>query len=222
MRQDGFDGKIKLEGANLPEGFSMSEALIPESSDMTRFTITAPKEIKGKAVCPEITGTGIVDGRPVTRPAVPVDNQMQAFLYRHLVPAKELVLAPVEQKPPLAFEARIPKSGVIELPAGQETRILLDGNIFAGQKGYTIKLDTPPEGFSTPKNGWVGRKQIKGKDGKKKNDKNLATGAILIKVEESVPPGTRSSLVVAAEVRQGRDSIYYPAPAIPIKVVKAE
>uniref|UniRef100_UPI003568538E hypothetical protein n=1 Tax=Pontiella sp. TaxID=2837462 RepID=UPI003568538E len=170
-----------------------------------------------------ITGTGIVNGKPVTHHAVPVDDQMQAFLYRHLVPAKELVLAPVSQRPPVAFQARIPKSGAIELPAGQETRILFNGRVMGPNKGYSLKLDNPPEGFSAVKNGWIARanNKDKKKDGKPL-DKNIATGQILIKVDESVAPGTRASLVVAAEVRKGKDSTYHPAPAIPIKVVKAE
>lgn len=223
LRQDGFDKRIKLDAANLPSGFTMSEAVIPKGSDMTRFTITAPKEITGKVVSPEITGMGIINGSPVTRAAVPVDDQMQAFLYRHLVPAKELVLAPVAQKPPVSFEVRVPKSGIIELPVGQETRILLDGRIVGGQKGYSLKLDNPPEGI-TLKKGWVGRKQNKGKNssGKSKYEKNIAIGSLLLVADESYKPGDRISLVVAAEVRKGKEKIYYPAPAIPIKVVKSK
>lgn len=220
LRLDGYANRIKLEAANLPDGFKMSGAVIPKDSEMTRFTITAPKEMERKAVSPEITGTGTINGKTVTRLAVPVDDQMQAFLYRHLVPAKELILAPVEQRPPVAFEARMPKSGVIELVAGQEMRIKFDGRIFGGKKGFPVRLDNPPEGFSTKKNGWVGRKQVKGKDGKKRFEKNMAQGAILVTVDESIKPGTRASLVVVAEVRKGRDKTYYPAPAIPVKVVK--
>lgn len=220
IRMDGYDKRIKLGASNLPDGFRMSESAIPKGSDMTRFTITAPKQIEGKVFSPQITGTGIIDGRPVTHPAVPVDDQMQAFLYRHLVPAKELVLAPVEQRAPVVFEANVPKSGIIELQAGKETRIAFKGKIFGGQKGYTVKLDNPPEGFSTEKNGWIGRKQVKGRDGKKRLEKNMAWGSIVVAVDESVKPGTRASLVVDAEVRKGKDKTYYPAPAIPIKVVK--
>ncbi|MEA2069552.1 MAG: hypothetical protein U9P12_10155, partial [Verrucomicrobiota bacterium] len=222
LRQDGYDEKITLKAASLPGGFTMSAAVIPKGSEMTRFTITAPKEIKGKAVSPEITGTGIINGSPVTRPAVPVDDQMQAFLYHHLVPAKELVLAPVSQRPPVVFEVRLPKSGTIELPIGQETRIGFDGRIY-GQRGFALKLDNPPEGIAAVKNGWVGRKRMSGKtaDGKPKYEKNLAAGSILLTANEPLKPGAQLSLVVAAEVRRGRDKIYYPAPAIPVKVVKA-
>lgn len=224
MRVDGFDKKITLEAKNLPEGFEMSEAEIVKGSDTARFTITAPKKIEGKLVSPEITGMGIINGSPVTRHAVPVDDQMQAFLYRHLVPAKELVLAPVEKRPPVLFNAKVPKSGIVELQVGKETWIGLDGNIVGQQRGYGIRLDNPPEGFSTEKNGWIGKKKIKTKqkDGKDQWHKSLAQGSIKIMVDESVEPGTRLSLVLSAEVRRGREKIYYPAPAIPVKVVKAK
>ncbi|MEE9368204.1 MAG: hypothetical protein V3V05_04995 [Pontiella sp.] len=220
MRLDGFTDKIKLEASNLPTGFEMSEAVIPKESDITRFTITAPQEIAGKLVNPEITGMGIIDGRPVTRLAVPVDDQMQAFLYRHLVPAKELVLAPVSAVPPVAFEVTIPKSGVVELPLGKEIRINLAGRIEGGQRGYNLKLNNPPEGI-TLKKGWIGKQQ-KGKmaDGKNKFDKTKAVGSLLIVAEEPIEPGMLFSLVVEAEVRKGREKIYYPAPAIPIKVIR--
>ncbi len=223
MRKDGYDNKITLKAANLPSDFEMSEAVISKGSDVARFTITAPKEIKGKLVSPEITGMGIIDGSPVTRPAVPVDDQMQAFLYRHLVPAKELVLAPVSTKPPLSFEARIPKSGFIELAAGRESQIFFNGRISSGQRGYSVKLDNPPEGFSTEKNGWISKKKLKGKtkDGKARYDKAVAAGSMKVTVDESIEPGTRLSLVVTAEVRKGKDKVYHPAPAIPVKVVKA-
>lgn len=222
LRQDGYGKKITLEADNLPSDFKMSEAVIPQGSDITRFTITAPKEIKGKLVSPEITGMGIINGSPVTRPAVPVDDQMQAFLYRHLVPAKELVLAPISTKSPVSFEARIPKSGFIELPSGGEKWIPFDGRIFDGKKGYQVKLDHPPEGFSTEKNGWIGRKKLKGKskNGKVRYDKQISAGGIMIAVDESVKPGTQLSLVVVTEIKKGKDSTYYPAPAIPVKVVK--
>ena len=221
LRQDGFDGKITLSSGNLPNGFSMSEAVIPKNSDMTRFTITAPREIEDGVVSPQITGMGIVDGKPVTHPAIPVDDQMQAFLYRHLVPAKELVLAPVSSRPPVAFEAQVPKTGIIELPAGQETRIPLKGRIAGFQKGYSVKLDSPPEGITAEK-GWIGLKKAGGKTaaGKPVVEKNLAVGSILLSVDDSVEPGTQLSLVVVAEMKKGREVSYFTAPAIPVKIVK--
>ncbi len=222
VRKDGFNGKIILSASDLPDGFEMSDSAIPKGSDTARFTITAPKKMEGKIISPKINGEGIIAGKTITHEAVPVDDQMQAFLYRHLVPAKELVLAPMEKRPPLLFNAIIPKSGIILLEAGKETRIRFEGHIVGQQRGYAVQLDHPPEGFSTPKNGWVGKPKNKNKqtDGKDSWGKNKAAGFILIAVDESVEPGTELSLIVAAEQKRGKEKIYYPAPAIPVKVIK--
>jgi hypothetical protein len=221
LRQDGYDGEITLKGESLPEGFTMSTAEIPKNSDMTRFTITAPRQIEGGAISPEITGTGIINGKPVTHPAVPVDDQMQAFLYRHLVPARELVLAPASDSSPVSFEARLPNSGTIELPVGREIRIRLEGHIEGGRNGYPVKLDNPPEGITVVK-GWIGRnrKSREKASGKPAYAKNEAAGFVVLAVGEELEPGTLLSLVVVAEKKQGREITYYPAPAIPVKIVK--
>jgi hypothetical protein len=210
LRQESFKGEIRLEAARLPEGFTMSEAVIPAGSDMTRFTITAPKKIQGEAVTPEIVGVGMIDGRPVTRPVKPVDDRMQAFLYRHLVPAQELVLAPVSKRPPLFFEAAMPRSGVFEVPINSEYRIPFKGKIFMQGKGAALKLDNPPEGLSSQK-GWISYR------GDRKS--HTAAGQILIEAKEPLKPGDQLSLVVAAEVKQGQEAFRYPAPAIPIRIV---
>ncbi|QBG46392.1 hypothetical protein EGM51_02895 [Verrucomicrobia bacterium S94] len=222
IRKDGFREQITLSADELPEGFVMSRAEIAPGSDLARFTITAPKKMTGKPVSPRITGTAMINGKAVSRPALPVDDQMQAFLYRHLVPARELVLAPVEKRPPVLFHAKVPKSGIIELVAGRETRIGFEGTIVGKQRGYSVKLDHPPEGFSTAKNGWIGKKRIKTKkkDGRDEWHKTDAWGTIMIKVDDSIEPGTELSLVVSAEVKRGQEKIYYPAPAIPVKVVE--
>lgn len=220
LRADGFAEAIKLEAKNLPAGFEMSEAIIPAGSDMTRFTITAPRKINKTTVTPEIIGTATIDGRSVTRFAVPVDDQMQAFLYRHLVPARELVLAPVSTPAPLAFEVRVPNSGIVELPLGEEVVLRVDGKIRKGLKGAQLTLDHPPEGFSVVK-GWVGQKRAKGKtkDGQLNFMKGVAAGQITLKTEEPLKPGDTTTLVVVAVVKKGREETRYPAPAIPVRIV---
>ena len=214
LRLEGFDGAVDLTAKNLPPGFEMSTATIPEGSDTTRFTITAPKEISTQAISPEIIGTATIDGMSITRTAVPVDDQMQAFLYRHLVPAQELVLTPLPDPAPLAFTMRVPASGFIELPLGEEVKLSINGRIRKGLKGAKLLLDHPPEGLVVVK-GWMGPKRVKGKP-----QKNVAAGQITLKAEEPLKPGDTVSLVVAAEVRKGRETILYPAPAISVKVVE--
>ena len=221
IRMDGFEEQITLSAANLPDGFKMSEAVIRAGSEMTRFTITAPSQIKGKLVNPEITGEGIINGKPATRIAIPVDDQMQAFLYRHLVPAQELILAPVSTKQPVVFEVRIPKSGKIEPPIGEEVRVNFDGRTY-GRKGVSIKLDDPPDGISAVKNGWFGKKWLPGKtaDGKSRHEKIISQGSILLVADDSLKPGTQLNIIVVAEARTGREKNFYPAPAFRVTIVE--
>ena len=221
LRSDGFDQPIRLEARNLPSGFEMSDAVIPPGEDATRFTITAPKEIQAKSISPEISGTGIVNGRPVTRPAVPVDDQMQAFLYRHLVPAQELVLAPIAEPASISFEVKVPKSGIIELPLGEEVKVAVSGHFQQGTGGAKLKLDKPPEGLTFDK-GYISRKKPKDAtgDGRPKLDKSMGVGQITLKAEEPLKPGYTTSIVVCAVVKQGGQETIFPAPAVVVKVVK--
>jgi len=220
MRRDGFGGRIELEAKSLPKGFAMSKAAVAAGSDIARFTITAPNRLPQKTVSPEIVGIAQVGGRVVTNSVVPVDDQMQAFLYRHLVPAQELVLAPVEKPARLVFHVKVPKSGTVDLPLGKEVKLYLEGRVQGGFKGAKLELDHPPEGISVVKS-WVGRKRLKekAKNGKPKFAKNQAVGSLLLKAEAPLEPGFETSLIVAAVVRRGREEIRFSAPAISIKVV---
>jgi hypothetical protein len=49
-----------------------------------------------------------------------------------------------------------------------------------------------------------------------------AVGSILIKAEEPLQPGFKTSLVLSAEIRRGKETTLYPAPAIPIKIIKSK
>ncbi len=221
LRLDGFEGKIYLDMKALPAGFEMSEAAIPMGSDMTRFTLTAPRQISKKSFNPQVTGMALIGDDYVEHPALPVDDQMQAFLYRHLVPAQELVLAPVAKPPALSFSVEHSSSERIELPLGKETILFVTGHFQPGIKGARLVLDDPPEGITVVKS-WIGRKQAQGKtaDGKPKFVKGAAHGQIRLKVEEPLAVGFKTDLVVVAVVKNGRKETRYTAPAIPIEIVK--
>ncbi|MCU0772559.1 MAG: hypothetical protein MUE94_12450 [Verrucomicrobia bacterium] len=48
----------------------------------------------------EIEGRAVVAGREIIRPGVPPEDLMQAFLYRHLVPMEQWMVAVVGRAPP--------------------------------------------------------------------------------------------------------------------------
>lgn len=212
VRLEGFDGPIALGAEDLPTGFTISDSQIPAGSDTTRITLTAERNTVPAVINPIIEGTATIDGSQVRRKALPVDDRMQAFLYRHLVPAEELVLTATDDPSPISFEAKLPESGILELPLGKEVRIPLKGFVHTARRGINVSLDNPPAGLSIVK-GWIGRRQGVGEaDGD-------AAGAITLTAEDPLKPGDRISVILVASVKKGREEVVYPAPAISIQIV---
>lgn len=207
MRKDGFDGKIELRADELPRGFSMSRAVIPAGADRVRFTLTASDDFSASEVHPHLVGTASIGKRRITREVKAVDDQMQAFLYRHLVPAAELILVPAAANR-FAFKANLPRSGVIRLPLNEEVVIPIDVD---GDKRYfkSVKfmLDNPPKGISLIK-------------GRVKNGRDRAE--VLIKATSPLALGFEDNLILKAELKRGRSSTFCLSPAIPIRVVRGK
>ena len=116
IRKDGFTGPITLGLKDPPPGFSASSVTMAPDQVVTRLTIKAGSEETKKsskrrnqpkrdedtksADQPEALSTDfvslVIEGRAktpdqeITAVAVPAEDKMQAFLWRHLVPAQEL------------------------------------------------------------------------------------------------------------------------------------
>lgn len=92
-RLDGFEGPIALNLKDPPEGFGLVNAIIPAGEDKIDVSLTVPAEA---SVLPTpLTVRGIGDpgiGEVVERIAVPAEDMMQAFIYRHLVPVDGLLV----------------------------------------------------------------------------------------------------------------------------------
>ena len=103
IRKDGFDGPIKLQLADAPEGLSSSPVTMTVKQEKVRLTVkTTLKETK-QPVSLSLVGRAKIQERDVAHPAVPADDRMQAFLWRHLAPAQELaalVYNPAYRPPP--------------------------------------------------------------------------------------------------------------------------
>ncbi|MDR3459177.1 MAG: hypothetical protein P4N60_17240 [Verrucomicrobiae bacterium] len=92
LRRDGFTNAIDLDLKDKSGGFSLSGARIPAGQDKAQFTLKAPAQPTDEPVALTITGRGMIDGKPLVHEAVPAEDMMQAFIYRHLVPSKELAV----------------------------------------------------------------------------------------------------------------------------------
>jgi hypothetical protein len=58
---------------------------------MTRLTVKTDLVATKQPVCLTVEGRAEINGQPVAHDAVPAEDRMQAFLWRHLVPAQNLV-----------------------------------------------------------------------------------------------------------------------------------
>ncbi|MCH5374788.1 MAG: hypothetical protein JJ992_12505, partial [Planctomycetes bacterium] len=91
IRKDGFDGDIVLSLKDPPDGFSSSLVKLSGTSGMVRFAIKTDLKETKEPVTLTVQGRASVGDQQLTRVAVPAEDRMQAFLWRHLVPAREFV-----------------------------------------------------------------------------------------------------------------------------------
>ena len=90
LRKDGFTNEISLALADAPAGFNLSGARIPANSNSVKLTISAKSVNLTEPCRMTLEGRAMVAGAPLIHLAVPAEDMMQAFFYRHLVPAEEL------------------------------------------------------------------------------------------------------------------------------------
>jgi hypothetical protein len=93
LRKDGFTNEIKVILKDAPSGFALRGGVIPGGAEQAKLTLTVPAFAPSDWVDLSVRGVAEIGGKSVIRDAVPADDLMQAFIYRHLVPAQELKLA---------------------------------------------------------------------------------------------------------------------------------
>ncbi|MCX6907743.1 MAG: hypothetical protein NTY01_06840 [Verrucomicrobia bacterium] len=90
MRKDGFTGDIKLDLRNPPPGFTSYPVTLTATQAVGRIRFKVSSVVTEAPVNLSITGSARIDGNVIVHEAVPAEDCMQAFLWRHLVPAKDL------------------------------------------------------------------------------------------------------------------------------------
>lgn len=93
LRKDGFTNEIKVALKEAPKGFMLTGGRIPAGTNLARLTLTAPAVEQTNILHLVVEGRAQIDGQEVVRVAVPAEDMMQAFFYRHLVPAQEMQVA---------------------------------------------------------------------------------------------------------------------------------
>ncbi len=92
IRFDGFSNPITLSLPGLPRGIAAAPVVVVGTQEVAKVTVKANWQKVNQPFClvPTIIGSAFVSGRtPTHKPAVPAEDRMQAFLWRHLVPAAD-------------------------------------------------------------------------------------------------------------------------------------
>ncbi|MEI6075282.1 MAG: PPC domain-containing protein [Verrucomicrobiota bacterium] len=149
LRRDGFTNAINLDLKTAPEGFSLSGARIAEGQDKAQFTLKAPAQAPDKMANITLSGHALIAGALVTHDAVPADDLMQAFFYRHLVPAKELAVSVSGQQRWFMREAfKILSSTPAKIPHGGTVRVRISAPPGNFSDRFQLVMDNAPEGIS--------------------------------------------------------------------------
>ena len=134
-RKEGFAGDIALSLVDAPEGYSMRPETIPADEDTQDVALTCSRDALASTFALQMQGQARIGAETVSRPVVPAEDMMQAFLWRHIVPQQELLVAVPGSKPvpavwrPLVSGLRVVNAGTIEVP--------LDGSA-------QVRIETPP------------------------------------------------------------------------------
>lgn len=223
LRKDGFDGEIALSFKGDPAGVLMDGGLMPAGQDKVRVTLALARWLAAAPVSLTLEGRATIDGEEVVRTAVPADDMMQAFIYRHLVPAEELTLVlpgvgkpPKRPDDPRSFQSmwRLLVDQPIRIPAGGtgEVRAYAPWDEKRGE--IQIELSDPPDGIQIDKFSCADR-----------------TVTIILRSDaEKAKPGLKGNLIAngfqkrTQTNREGETREYLsflgPLPAIPFEVVQ--
>ena len=90
IRKDGFDGPITLSFKDLPKGLESPGATLAAKQETVGLGVKTSLAEMERPVNLTIVGTAKIGDREVVHEAVPAEDRMQAFLWRHLLPAETL------------------------------------------------------------------------------------------------------------------------------------
>ena len=215
LRRDGFAGEIALELKDAPPGFALGGGLVPAGQEQVRLTLRVPTASEKDPYSLHLEGRATIEGREVSHPAVPAEDMMQAFAYRHLVPAREMRVAVAGRAAPKAQVVRILSKTPVKIPAGGTARVQIGvpARAMAGQ--LRLELSDPPEGIAI----------------KTASSSAEGTEIVLESDAAKVKPGLKGNLIVVASGRRtGPAAKVKPAaaqrivplatlPAIPFEIV---
>ena len=150
LRRDGFSNEIAVVLKDAPQGFTLSGGKVPANQDQVRLTLMAPPRPTEEPLKLSLEGRATIEGKQVVHPAVPAEDMMQAFAYRHLVPAKELDVA-VSGRFMARVSVKVLSATPVKIPAGGTAHVRLSTPTGAFANRFQLELNDPPEGIAIAK-----------------------------------------------------------------------
>ncbi len=91
LRQDDFKEDIQLALIDPPAEFRLAGGILPGNAEHVQVTLTMPDKAPEGPVVLEMAGRAKRKGGRtfITKPAIPAENMMQAFIWYHLVPVED-------------------------------------------------------------------------------------------------------------------------------------
>jgi len=201
LRKEGFNGEINLSLKSGVNGISLDGAVIPANQDQFQLTISLPVFIPLGITTLQIEGTAKIGNKIINRELVPAEEMIQAFSYKHLVPAKEFVVD-VTEKAKVIVSHQISGNNILHIPKGGSVDIEMEIN---RGEGYNEKLKfvliNPPKGIT------MAEKQI--------TEKDLKTSITIKSNDKESKTGFKGNLIF--QVMQGNKKICN-VPAVPVEV----
>jgi hypothetical protein len=236
MRKDGFNGAIAVRFKDDPFGLALNGGVVPEGQDQIRLTLAVAPMLSGEWIHPCLEGRAMIDGKEVVHRAIPADEMTQAFFYKHVVPAGDLILVPEDRvqfreqaaraakekkpaKPPSV--ARRTFQSPMDILSPQPVKIPVGGTVevqvrmsWSRNGQAQVDLSDPPEGVTVDRASWTenGMAVVLRGDAEKAQPRrkgNLMANAFLQSTVTEKDGKTR-------EVR----NLIGPLPAIPFEIVK--
>jgi hypothetical protein len=158
----------------------------------------------------------MIQGKEVVHLAVPAEDMMQAFAYRHLVPAKELDVA-VSGRFMNRMSLRILSAMPVRIPAGGTARVRVGAPTRGFADRFRLELNEPPEGISLGKVS----ADDEGAAIELRSDAAKAKAGLKGNLIVNILPG-QAQASVAKKKKQGNQqrTVVGTLPAIPFEIVQ--
>jgi hypothetical protein len=120
---------------------------VPAGQDQVRVTLRLQPVPLNEPLPLGLEGRATIGGRQVVRQAVPADDMMQAFAYRHLVPAKGFTVSASRRgatRTLIGISSELP----VKIPLGGTAKVRVTVPAGKSYDKILMELSEPPEGIT--------------------------------------------------------------------------